>query len=143
MPIRVETAKNQSLLGVVALVGTVYTLVGVVFGLPTGHVRAWRLAAWVVSGMAYAIHVGYECLRLRNTSLSSALHAASAAAFGAFGLAVVANVHSLSVATANQQHKLLLIALVAWPVITGAPAFLVGLAASSLLLKLSRRGHVD
>ena len=138
-----ETTKNQSSLRGVFLAGTLYILVGVVFALPTGHERAWRLAAWVVSGVAYATHVGYERLRLRNSSLSSARHVASAAAFGAFGLAVAANVHSLSVATTNQQQKLLLIALVAWPAITSVPAFLVGLAASSLLLKLSRRGPVD
>src|SRR5450759_888224 len=31
-----------------------------VFALPADHVHAWRLAAWMVSGVAYAAHIGYE-----------------------------------------------------------------------------------
>jgi hypothetical protein len=120
-----------------------YALVGITFALPTSHARAWRLAAWIVSGVAYAIHVGYERCWLRNSSLSAALHVALAAALGALGLAMGAIVHSLSVTTTSRHQRLLLIALVAWPVITGVPAFLVGLGASGLLGRLSRRGRVE
>src|SRR5215471_1702830 len=124
-----DTIGRKPWLRVVVLVGAVYLLVGVLFALPADHARAWRLAAWVVSGAAYAIHVGYECLRLRNPLRSAALHVALAAALGAFGLAVAAYVHSLWVATSSQHQRLLLIALVVWPVITSVPAFLVGLGA--------------
>ena len=120
-----------------------YALVGILFALPASHVQAWRLAAWGVSGVAYAIHVGYERFRLRNLSLSAALHVALAAALGALGLALGAIVHSLSVTTTSQHQRLLLVALVAWPVITGVPAFLLGLGASGLLARLSRRDHVE
>ena len=51
----------------VLLVGAFYAIVGIVFAIPAGHVRAWRLAAWVVSGVGYAIHLGYERFRLRNS----------------------------------------------------------------------------
>ena len=138
-----DTTARQSWFRIVVLVGAVYALVGILFALPGSHVRAWRLAAWVVSGAAYAIHVGYESLRLRNSSVSAALHVALAAALGAFGLAVWANLHAVSATTTNQHKHLLLIALAAWPVITGTPAFLVGLGASGLLVRLSRRGYPE
>ena len=127
----------------VVVVGAVYALVGIVFALPASHARAWRLAAWVVSGVAYAFHLGYEGFRLRNSPILAALHVALAAALGAFGLAVGALVHSVSANTTSQHQRLLLVALVAWPLITSVPAFLVGLGASVLLARLSRRGHVQ
>jgi hypothetical protein len=114
-------------------------LVGILFALPSNNVRAWRLAAWMVSGVAYAMHVRYECLRLCNSLLVAALHVALAAALGALGLAVAANIHALSVGTSSQHPRFLVVALLAWPVITGVPAFLVGLGASALLVRLSRR----
>jgi hypothetical protein len=64
-----------------------------------------------------------------------------AAALGAFGLAVWANVHAVSATTTNQHKHLLLIALAAWSAITFVPAFLVGLAGSGLFLMLSRPGY--
>ncbi len=138
-----DATRSKSWFLAVVLVGAVYASVGIVFALPAGHARAWRLAAWVVSGVVYAVHVGYECLRLRNVSLIAALHVALGAALGAFGLAVGAIAHSLSVTTSSQHVRLLLVALVAWPVITGAPAFLVGLGASELVARFSRRGHAE
>ena len=136
-----DATHHKQWLRVVVLVGAAYLLVGIVFALPANHARVWRLAAWVVSGVAYAIHVGYECVRLRNSSRSAALHVAMAAALGAFGLAVAANIHSLGVTTSGQHQRRLLVALVVWPVITGVPAFLVGLGACGLLARFSRRGH--
>ena len=138
-----DATRRQSWFRAVLLVGAVYALVGILFALPASHVQAWRLAAWGVSGVAYAIHVGYERFRLRNLSLSAALHVALAAALGALGLALGAIVHSLSVTTTSQHQRLLLVALVAWPVITGVPAFLLGLGASGLLARWSRRDHVE
>jgi hypothetical protein len=128
---------------VVVLVGIIYALVGVAFALPASRAGAWRLAAWIVSGVAYMIHVGYECFRLRNSSVTAALHVALAAALGALGLALGAIAHALSISTTTQHQRLLLVALVAWLVITGVPAFLVGLGISGLLTRLRRRGHVQ
>jgi hypothetical protein len=127
----------------VILIGALYALVGIIFALPASHARAWRLAAWIVSGVAYGIHVGYERVRLRNSSLSAALHVAMAAALGALGLAVGAIVHSLLKGTSAEHRRLLFVALVAWPLITGVPAFFVGLAASAVLGRSSRRGQVE
>jgi hypothetical protein len=139
----VQTTNRESWFRVVLLFGAVYAIVGITFAVPTSHARAWRLAAWVVSGVAYAIHVGYERCWLRNSSLSSALHVAFGAALGALGLAIGAIVHSLSVTTTSQHQLLLLIALAAWPAITAVPAFLVGLGASGLLGRMLRNGKVE
>ena len=122
-------------------IAALYALVGVAFALPASRVRARRLAAWAVSAVVYAVHLVFERFHRRNSSLLTALHVASAAALGAFGLAVGAIVHSFSVSSTSQHRRLLLVALVAWPLITGVPAFLVGLGVSGLPAKWSRRAR--
>ena len=117
----------------VVLLGIGYALVGIVFAVPTSHVRAWRLAAWAVSAVGYAAHIAYERFRLRNSPGSAALHVALAVALGAFGLAVGANIHSLSAGSVNQHRQLLLLSLGIWPVMTALPAFLVAFGASVVL----------
>src|SRR5438270_449726 len=114
------------------LLGIFYASVGIVFAIPTGHVKWWRLAAWLVSAVAYGFHICYERFRLRNPPRSAALHVASAVALGAFGLAVGANVHSVVVGSTTGHRHLLLLALGIWPAITSLPAFLIGLGASSV-----------
>ena len=118
-----------------AFVGVGYALVGIVFALPATHVQAWRLAAWVVSGIGYGAHIAYERFWLQNSPGSAALHVAFAAALGAFGLAVGANIHSLSSGSTNQHRQLLLLALGIWPVITGLPAFLVAFGTNMVLAR--------
>jgi len=129
--------QRQSWFPLMVLLGAFYAAVGITFGLPASDARAWRLAAWVVSGVAYAAHVGYERFTLRDSPLSAALHVGGAAGLGALGLAIAALVHSLSAGLPSEHQRLLLVALVAWPVITGIPAFLVGLGASKLLARLT------
>ena len=131
-----DEARRQQWARVVVLAGVMYALIGVVFAWPTTHVRVWRLAAWLVSAAAYAAHIGYERFGLRNAPHRSAWHVALAVALGAFGLAVAATIHSLSVVSTNQHRRLLLVALVVWPIMTGLPAFLVGLGASEVLARL-------
>ena len=111
-------------------VGILYALVGILFALPTTHVHAWRLAAWVVCGLGYAGHVVYERVRQRRPSAVAAWHVAAAAAIGGFGLAVGANIHSLGVESTARQHTLLLLSLALWPVVSAVPAFVVAFAAS-------------
>ncbi len=136
-----DESHSQLWVRAVIVLGVVYCLVGIVFAAPTSHVRVWRLAAWVVSAAAYAAHVAYEHFRLRNSPRSGALHVALAVALGAFGLAAAANIHSLSVASTNQHRRLLLPALVIWPVMTALPAFLISLAASWVLARLPQRAQ--
>src|SRR5205814_9896981 len=86
---------RQQWISAAILLATLYALVGIVFALPTTHVKAWGLAAWGISSVAYAAHIWHERFRLRNSVVAAALHVASAAALGAFGLALGANIHSL------------------------------------------------
>ena len=130
-------SNRQLYVRAVVLLGIVYAFVGIVFAVPTDHVKAWRLAAWVVSAIAYAAHVCYERFRLQNSPPSAALHVALAVALGAFGLAVGANIHSLSLGSTNEHRRLLVLALGLWPVITALPAFLVALGASWILARAS------
>lgn len=118
------------------LVGVVYFLVGRLFAVPTDHVQAWRLAAWVVSFMAYAAHIGYELFTARRSPLPAALHAAAAVAIGAFALAAAGAVHSLS--SASTLKPLWLLALVLWPAATAVPAFLAALVAGAMLVRFRR-----
>ncbi len=118
-----------------AFLGGWYALVGITFAVPAAHVQAWRLAAWVVSAIGYAAHIAYERFRLRNSPSSSALHVAVGVALGAFGLAVGANIHSLSTGSTQQHRQLLLLSLGIWPVITAVPAFLVALGANVILAR--------
>ena len=124
--------------GAVLSLGVLYALVGILFAMPTSHVRVWRLAAWGVSAAAFAAHIAYEHFRMRSPTLSGALRVAAAAALGAFGLAVGANLHALSVASTDQHRRLLLLALAIWPVLTALPAFLVALAAGSVLTRVGK-----
>jgi hypothetical protein len=128
--------QRQSWTRPVVLVGVMYPLVGVVFAWPSSHVRVWRLAAWLVSAAGYTAHIAYERFRLHSSPRRGALHVALAVALGAFGLAVAAIINSLVVASSPQHRRLLLIALVVWPIMTGLPAFLVALAVSAVLARL-------
>ncbi len=117
------------------LLGIGYAVVGIVFAVPVTHVRAWRLAAWVLSAAGYAAHIAYERFRLQNSPGRAALHVAFAVALGAFGLAVGANIHSLSTGSTNQHRQLLLLSLGIWPVMTALPAFLVALGTNAVLAR--------
>ncbi len=119
----------------VLLVGVLYAFTGILFALPATHVQVWRLAAWVVSALAFAAHIAYERFRLQDPPRSAAMRVAAAVALGAFGLAVGANINSLSAESTNQHRQLLLLSLAIWPVITALPAFLVALALNSVLAR--------
>jgi hypothetical protein len=121
---------------VIVFIGLAYALIGVVFAWPTAHVQMWRLGAWLLSAVLYGTHILYERVALRNAPRSAALVAGLAAALGGFGLATAANLHSLSVGASDHQRRLLLVALVAWSVITGLPAFLVAWVVSAILARL-------
>jgi len=126
---------RQSWVRAAVFLGIGYALVGIVFARPATHVEAWRLAAWVVSAIGYTAHIAYERFRLQNSAGSAALHVAFAVALGAFGLAVGANIHSLSAGSTQHRH-LLLLALGVWPVITALPAFLVAFGANMILARV-------
>jgi hypothetical protein len=121
------------------LAGTLYVIIGIGFAqLSVPSVFFWRLAAWMVSAVVYAAHIGYEYFRLRSSPRSTALHVAFGATVGAFGLAGAAIVHSLLTGTGNL--RLLRLALLIWPLITGVPAFVVALILTVVLARVPRCG---
>jgi hypothetical protein len=132
----VDASRRQPWIRAALLVGVAYFLIGRLFTLPANHVHVWRLAAWMVSGGAYAAHIWYEHFRLRNSPRLTALHVAVAVAMGAIALAVAGMIHSLSTVSAIRPAWLL--ALVIWPAVTAIPAFLGALVAGAMLQRLSR-----
>ena len=124
------------------LVGVLYGFVGIVFALPSNHVRFWRLAAWGVSGAIYVSHIGYEQFWLRNSRVATSVHAALAAALGGFLLAVGATVHAATIPT-HAAYWRFRIALVVWPIITAVPALLVALVVTVVLGYMSRTRAAD
>src|SRR5438876_11196394 len=82
------------------IVGVAYFVVGIAFGSFAGWSASnqmrvtWRVLAFLVSAIVFAIHVGYEYFRLDNSARITASHAALAVASGAFLLAVAATVHA-------------------------------------------------
>lgn len=131
-----HASRDQRWIRAALVIGVAYFLIGRVFAVPANNVRAWRLAAWLVSGVAYAAHIGHEHFRLRNAPRVVALHAAAAVAIGAIALAVAGMIHSLSTTAAIRPAWLL--ALVVWPAVTAVPAFLVALVAAAVLARLPR-----
>ena len=121
------------------LFGIVYLAAGLLFGQLAGAAAsdqlrsAWRLMAWLVSAIAYALHIRYEYVRLHNQSVTAARHVALGVAMGAFGLALAANIHAM---TAGSTHRRALgLSLVLWPLLTAIPAFVVALAAIAILIR--------
>lgn len=127
-------SRQHSWLGIVIIVGILYGVVGVVFGLPSNNVKLWRLAAWVTSANVYAAHIAYEHFTLRNVPRSTALHVAAAVGIGGFALAVAASLHAL-IAPPNYTRWRFVLALVVWPVITALPAFIVALVITWVLAR--------
>ena len=119
----------------VVLLGAVYFVFGVAFAgfaswsASSSTRETWNRLGFLVSAVAFALHIGYEHFRLRNSPLITASHVSIAVALGALALAVSANVHAYRVGASNK--RLLAFALVAWPAITAVPAFVVALVAAA------------
>jgi hypothetical protein len=135
---------HQRWLRAALLFGIAYFVFGITFAALAGMAASnqmrvtWRLAAWLVSATAFAVHIACEHFRMRNSPSKTALHASLAAALGAFALAVTANVHAQCAASTSHQG-LLAFALVAWPAVTAVPAFVVALTAAAVLARMRRR----
>ena len=121
----------------IILAGVLYLLIGRVFAIPTSHAQAWRLAAWLVSGIVFTAHLAYEQFKLRHIPRVTATHVALAVALGAFALAVAGGIRSLWVASVLRPSWFL--ALILWPAVTAIPAFCVALVAAAVLSRLVRR----
>jgi len=131
-----QASHQQPWLGVALLIGVVYFVLGKVFALPPTHLQAWRLAAWVACGVAFAAHIGFEHFWLRNAPRRLASHAALAVAIGALLLALAGMFHSWQITSGIRPAWFL--ALILWPIFTAVPAFLVAWVGGAVLVRLRR-----
>lgn len=116
---------------VALLAGVAYLVIGRVSAAPTDYRHGWRFAAWAASAAVFLAQIAYEHLDRRSQPRTIALHAALGAAVGGFLLALVVAVRVWS--TAPSTRSAWLVALVAWPLLTGIPAFVVALAIAFVL----------
>ena len=113
------------------LAGVLYAVVGVATAALAGAAASerlrflWRLSAFGASAVVVAAHVAHDHFQLHSDTRSTAWHVSVGAALGGLGLALWANVHDLASATGYRPR--MLVALVAWPLLTGVPAFLAAL----------------
>ena len=125
----------------ILLAGAAYVLAGTGtaalsrFASSPASAKTWRLAAWLLSLAIFAIHFFIERnRRLRPSSVAARV--AIAVAIGALGVAVLGPVRA-HWGDAGRL-KLALLSIVAWPVITGVPAFVVALIGGVALDRLRR-----
>jgi hypothetical protein len=126
------------------LAAAIYAVVGLTFGALANSASnqsriAWRWAAWLVSILTFAAHIGYEAYVRRSLRRTAAATVALAAALGAFALAAAANVHRLTSrpGTADSHAVALGLSLVLWPAIVFVPAFVVAFISTTLLLRVA------
>ena len=138
-----DASDRKRWLRAVLLLGVLYCVIGIAFGAfarwaASNSMReTWNRLAFAASGIAFAVHIGYEHFRLRNSPRITASHASLAVALGAFGLALSANIHDLW-SPAGYRPRML-IALVAWPLLTAVPAFITALILAGALTLGRRR----
>ena len=117
------------------VVGVMYFVIGygsTFFDEPGPGLHFVRLAAWVASALVYVVHLTYEHFRLERTAAATAINVGLAVAIGGFLLAVAAATHAAMVSD-HAPFRRFLIALIAWPLITGVPAFLAALVIAGAL----------
>jgi hypothetical protein len=120
--------------------GIVYFVVGYGSALVdpyiSDHFRfTWRLLAWLAAGLVFAAHIVYEYFHQHNSPRTTALHTAVAVGCGGLLLAVAATVRATT-AVSHAPYSRYLLALVAWPLITALPAFLVAFTVTTVLARL-------
>ncbi len=128
---------RQRRLRIAVLAGVLYAGVGIASAYLAGAAASdqmqffWRLTAFVISGTVLAAQVAYEHFRLRNAARVTARHASLGAAIGGFLLALKANIHDLG--SASGYRPRMLVALIAWPLLTSVPAFIAALVMAAVL----------
>src|SRR5436305_14084732 len=115
-------SRKRRTLWMVLFFAAVYLVIGIAFaafsdGATTNAMHLmWRRLAWLVSGLAFAAHIVYEHFSRGNAPRTTALHASAAAALGAGGLAVAANIHEWM--AGPRYRPSIVVALVACPLPT-------------------------
>ena len=116
---------------IACVAGALYFGLGITFAALAGAASSqqlrvtWRLAAWILSAVVFLVHLWSERAWQDNKSPRiTAWHLALAVALGAFALALAASLRN---------GRVLGLALLLWPLLLGAPAFLAALVLAALL----------
>lgn len=96
--------------------------------------QLWRIAAWGLSLVVFLLHSAAE-RRRRTQPLRAAMYVAFAVALGAACVAAVGPLRAHWVEPARL--RLILLSVVAWPLLTGIPAFFVALLGRVLFDRVS------
>ena len=138
-----DASVGRRSLRMVLLLAAAYLFIGIAFAefsdWATTHAMhlMWRRLAWLVSGFGFAAHIAYGHFRLGDAPRTTAMYASIAAALEAGALAVAANVHEWM--AASRYRVSIAIALVAWPLLTVVPAFIVARVTAAVLNRWWRR----
>lgn len=133
-PVRPRTRQRK--VGIILLAGAAYILIGTGTAIlaASSAGKGWRLAAWLLSLVVFSVHFAIE--RSSDSRRARvAARVALAVAIGAFGVAALGPIRTHWADPARL--RLVLLSLVAWPVLTGLPAFVVALLAGIGLDRLS------
>jgi hypothetical protein len=93
-----KDAGRKKWLSVAILAGIVYLAIGTFSASLAGASASsqmrfvWRLSAFIISAIVFVAHITFEHFRLRTTIPATAWHASLAVDFGAFLLALLANI---------------------------------------------------
>ncbi len=117
------------------LVGSATAVLSGMASSPT-TVKAWRLAAWLLSLVVFVAHLAVE-RRRRVPSLSVARYVSGAVALGAMGVAAMGPLRAHW--GEPERIRLALLSIVAWPILTGVPAFVVAFITGLLLDRVAQR----
>jgi len=90
----------------------------------------WRAAAWLLSLSVFLVHFASERRRQRR-SLDTATYVALAVGLGALGVPALGPLRAHW--TDATRLPLVMLSIVAWPLLTGIPAFVVALLGGFLL----------
>lgn len=142
LPASAKEGSTQPWLPAALLASAVYPAIGIGFGILDSSsgpapIRFWRLAAWVVSALVFGAHLLFEQRRRPTSPLRVASHVSTAVALGAFLLAVWVLLHG-HVSGARPPSPLAPLALILFPLVTGIPAFVIGVVIAGLAGKLQR-----
>jgi hypothetical protein len=105
-----------------------------------GAVKGWRVAAWLLSLGVFGVHFASE-RRRHSRALAVAARVALGVAIGAMALAAFGPLRTHW--GEPSRLKLAFLSVVAWPLLTGVPAFLVALIGGRVLDHMRARAEVS
>src|SRR5438094_8918347 len=103
-----EASDRKRWLRAVILLGAAYFVFGIAFAAFAGSAgsnsmrETWNRLGFLASAVAFALHIGYEHFRLRNSTLTTAAHVSIAVALAALALAVSAHIHGYRADSCHQ-----------------------------------------